>query len=164
VVFLKRNIEQDGKAPINRTLFYVSKYSILVVWGAMVLQSWGIGISLVEVPRTHQLFALLVWACGFAFMYAGRFAMRDSFRLGTPKEDTSLRTDGLFGISRNPMYVGVYLTIAASSLYTVNPLVILTGVFVIAVHHRIVRAEEKHLRNVFGRKYSEYCSQVRQYI
>jgi protein-S-isoprenylcysteine O-methyltransferase Ste14 len=40
----------------------------------------------------------------------------------------------------------------------------MTGVFVIAVHHEIVRAEEKHLRNVFGRQYLEYCSRVRQYI
>ena len=66
MVFLKRNIEQDGEAPINRTLFYVSKYSILVLWGAMVLQSWGIRISFVEVPRTLQLIALLFWSCGFA--------------------------------------------------------------------------------------------------
>jgi protein-S-isoprenylcysteine O-methyltransferase Ste14 len=130
----------------------------------MVLQSWGIRISFVEVPQTLQLIALLFWASGFAFMYLGRFMMRDSFRLGTPKEDTSLRTAGLFSISRNPMYVGVYLTIAGSSLYTLNPLVILTGIFVTAVHHRIVRAEEKHLQNVFGREYSEYCSHVRRYI
>jgi len=67
-------------------------------------------------------------------------------------------------LSRNPMYVGVYLTIIASALYTTNPLVILLGVFVIAVHHRIVLAEEKHLRNMFGREYSEYCSCVRQYL
>jgi protein-S-isoprenylcysteine O-methyltransferase Ste14 len=164
MVFLKRKINQDGEAPINRTLFYASKYSVLVLWGAMVIQSWGIRISFVDPPRALQLLALLFWVCGFAYLYLGQFTMRDSFRLGTPKEDTSLRTDGLFRMSRNPMYVGVYLTIAASALYTINPLVILTGVFVIAVHHRIVRAEEKHLRNVFGREYSEYCSRVRQYI
>jgi protein-S-isoprenylcysteine O-methyltransferase Ste14 len=164
VLFVKRKIEQDGKAPINRTLFYASKYAIPVLWGAMVIQSWGINISFVDVPRALQLIALLFWVWGFAFLYLGRFTMRDSFRLGTPKEDTSLRTDGLFRMSRNPMYVGVYLTIAASTLYTLNPLIILLGIFVIAVHHRIVRAEEKHLRNVFGREYSEYCSRVRQYI
>jgi protein-S-isoprenylcysteine O-methyltransferase Ste14 len=164
VVFLKRKRKQDGEAPINRTLFYLSKYSILVLWGAMVIQGWGINISCVDVPRTLQLIALLFWVCGFGSMYLGRFTMRDSFRLGTPKEDTSLRTDGLFRMSRNPMYVGVYLTIAASALYTINPLVILLGIFVIAVHHRIVRAEEKHLGKVFGREYSEYCSRVRQYI
>ena len=163
-LFLKRKIEQDGEAPINRTLFYASKYSILVIWGAMVVQSWGIRISIIDVPRALQLIALLFWVCGFAFMYLGRFTMGDSFRLGTPREDTRLRTDGLFRMSRNPMYVGVYLTIAASTLNTANPLVILPGVFIIAVHHRIVLAEEKHLRHVFGREYLEYCSRVRQYI
>jgi protein-S-isoprenylcysteine O-methyltransferase Ste14 len=163
-LFLRKKIEQDGEAPIDRTLFYVSKYSILVLWGAMVLQSWGIGMSMIEVPRTLRVIALLCWACGFAFMYLGRFTMGDSFRLGTPREDTRLRTDGLFRMSRNPMYVGVYLTIAASALYTANSVVVLLGVFVIAVHHRIVLAEEKHLRTVFGREYREYCGRVRQYI
>jgi protein-S-isoprenylcysteine O-methyltransferase Ste14 len=162
--FKKRKIEQDGQAPINRTLFYLSKYSILLLWGAMVMQSWGIRIYMVGVPRPLQLIALLFWVCGFAFMYLGRFTMGDSFRLGTPREDTRLRTVGLFRTSRNPMYVGVYLTIAASTLYTANPLVILLGLFVIAVHHRIVLAEENHLRKVFGREYLEYCSRVRQYI
>jgi protein-S-isoprenylcysteine O-methyltransferase Ste14 len=164
VVFLKRSINQDGEPPINRTLFYLSKYSILVLWGAMVIRSWGITLSFVDVPRPLQLIALLFWVCGFGSLYLGRLAMRDSFRLGTPAENTRLRTDGLFRLSRNPMYAGVYLTIAASALYTTNPLVILTGLFVIAVHHRIVLAEEKHLRNVFGREYLEYSSRVRQYI
>jgi len=97
-------------------------------------------------------------------MYLGRFTMGDSFRLGTAKEDTRLMTDGMFRLSRNPMYVGVYLITAASALYTANPLVVLLGVFVIAVHHRIVLAEENHLRDAFGREYLEYCSRVRQYI
>jgi protein-S-isoprenylcysteine O-methyltransferase Ste14 len=163
-LFLRKKIELDGEAPINRTMFYASKYAIFSVWGAMALASWGIGFSPVEVTRLLQLIALGFWGVGFVLLYLGRFDMGDSFRIGTPKEATGLRTDGLFRMSRNPMYVGVYATIVASSLYTLNPVVILLGVFVIAVHHRIVLAEEKHLRNVFGREYSEYCSRVRQYI
>jgi protein-S-isoprenylcysteine O-methyltransferase Ste14 len=40
----------------------------------------------------------------------------------------------------------------------------MNGVFIIAVRHEIVLAEEKHLRTVFGREYHVYCSRVRQYI
>lgn len=163
-LFKKRKIEQDGQPPINRTLFYASKYSILVLWGAMALASRGIGFSPVQVPRLLQFIALAFWFAGFAFLYLGRFKMGDSFRLGTPKEDTRLRTDGLFSLSRNPMYVGVYATIVASSLYTLNPVVILLGAFVAAVHHSIVLAEENHMQKVFDREYPEYCSRVRRYV
>ena len=163
-IFLRKNIEQDGEAPINRTLFYASKYSILVLWGAMVIQSWGISISFVEVPRFLQLIALLFWILGFTLLYLGRFKMGESFRLGTPKEDTSLKVDGLFRLSRNPMYVGMYATMVASSLYTLNPAVIFLAVFVIAIHHSIVMAEENHMEKVFGQEYSDYRNRVRRYI
>ena len=130
----------------------------------MVIRSWGISLSFVEVPRVLQLLALLFWTAGFALLYLGRLKLGDSFRLGTPKEDTRLKVDGLFRLSRNPMYVGMYATIAASALYTVNPIVILLGVFAIAIHHSIVRAEEKHMQNVFGREYLDYCNHVRRYV
>ncbi len=162
--FLRNNIEQDGEAPINRTLFYVSKYSILVLWGAMILQSWGIGISLYEVPPLFQVIGLVSWCFGFSLLYIGRFEMGRSFRLGTPKEHTSLKVDGLFRLSRNPMYVGMYATIIASALYTLNPVVIVMGAFVIAVHHSIVLAEENHLQKVFGQEYVKYRNGVRRYV
>lgn len=163
-LFLRRKIEQDGTAPINRAVFYTSKYSILAVWGAMVLQSWGFSLSFAEVPHILQIAALGLWGFGFLLMYIGRFRLGDSFRLGNAKESTELRTDGLFRLSRNPMYVGVFATIAASSLYTLNPVVILLGAFVVAVHHAIVLAEEKHLLDVFGREYAEYCGRVGRYV
>ena len=163
-LFLRNNIEQDGEAPINRTLFYFSKYSILALWGAMVLQIWGIGISVFEVPPVLQITGLVLWFFGFALLYIGRFEMGGSFRLGTPKEHTSLKVDGLFRLSRNPMYVGMYATMVASSLYTLNPAVIFLAVFVIAIHHSIVMAEENHMEKVFGQEYSDYRNRVRRYI
>lgn len=163
-LFLRENIEQDGKYPINRTLFYISKYSILALWGVMVLQIWGISISFVEVPPLLQVIGLVLWFFGFVILYIGRFELGSSFRLGTPEEHTSLTVDGLFRLSRNPMYIGMYATVVASALYTLNPVVILLGAFVIAVHHSIVLAEEKHMQKVFGLEYLEYRNRVRQYI
>lgn len=163
-LFLRKKIEQDGEPPINRTLFYASKYAIVVLWGIMALASWGIGFSIIEVPRPLQIAGLAFWTVGFALLYLGRFKMGDSFRLGTAEEETRLETGGLFRLTRNPMYVGVYATIAAAALYTLNPVVILLGGFVAAVHHAIVLAEESHMRRVFGREYSIYCSRVRRYV
>lgn len=163
-LFLRNNIEQDGEAPINRTLFYISKYSILALWGAMVLAVWGTSLSLFEVPASLQVIALVLWLFGFALLYIGRFEMGSSFRLGTPREQTSLKVNGLFRLGRNPMYVGMYATLVASGLYTLNPVIILLAVFVIAIHHSIVLAEEKQMQDVFGQEYLEYRNRVRRYI
>jgi protein-S-isoprenylcysteine O-methyltransferase Ste14 len=164
VLFLYNKIEQDGDASINRTLFYISKYSILALWGAMVLQIWGINISFIEVPLLLQVIGLVLWFYGFALLYIGRFELGSSFRLGIPKEHTHLRVYGLFRLSRNPMYIGMYATVVASAVYTLNPVVILLGAFVIFIHHSIVLAEENHMQNVFGGEYLDYCSHVKRYI
>ncbi len=163
-LFRRKKIDQDGTAPINKTLFYASKYSILILWGAMVLQSWGINISSVEVPALVKWISLFLWISGFMLLFIGRFGLGSSFRIGTPKESTNLRVDGVYRFSRNPMYLGVYATVLASVLYTLNPVVLLLAVFVIAVHHKIVLAEEEHMRKVFGQEYLDYSHRVRRYI
>jgi len=62
------------------------------------------------------------------------------------------------------MYLAVYATLLASVLYTLNPLLLVLGIFVVVVHHKIVLAEEQHLRTVFGDQYAEYYSHVRRYL
>ena len=160
----RRNIDMDGEPPIERRIFYTSKYAILGLWGAMVVQSWGVPLSLVSPPGWLRWAALFLWVGGFLLLLAGRLGLADSFRIGSPRESTHLKVDGLFQFSRNPMYVGVYATILAGVLYTVNPVVLLAGVFVVAVHHRIVRAEEQYLQKAFGQEYADYCRRVRRYL
>jgi len=162
--FRRRQIDMDGDAPIQRTLFYASKYLIVVLWAAMVLESWGISVSFFNVPAPLEWAAVCVWAIGFVLLFVGRFTLGTSFRIGNPKESTRLRVDGLFRVSRNPMYVGVYSTLLATVLRTMNPVLLLCSAFIVAVHHRIVLAEETHLQNAFGKEYEEYCCRVRRYF
>ena len=163
-LFRRRQIDMDGDAPIERWLFYGSKYLIVVLWAAMVVDSWGIRLSFFDGPASLRRAAVCIWALGFILLFVGRFGLGNSFRIGQPKETTSLRVDGLFRVSRNPMYLGVYSTLLASVLGTLNPVVLLFAVFIVAVHHRIVLAEETHLRNAFGKEYEEYCRRVRRYL
>ena len=115
-----------------------------------------------EGPRTIEMAGAVIMGSGFVVLFIGRFGLGDSFRIGSPKERTQLTVDGLFGFSRNPMYLGVYATLLASVLYTLNPLLLVLGIFVVIVHHKIVLAEEQHLRTAFGDQYAEYCSHVRR--
>ncbi len=154
----------DGEPPIERKIFYISKYTILALWAVMVVRSWGVRLSLVSPPGWVRGIALVLWVGGFLLLFIGRLGLADSFRIGSPKESTRLKTGGLFQFSRNPMYVGVYATLLASVLYTLNPLVFLAVIFVVVVHHRIVLAEEQHLQKAFGTEYADYCRRVRRYL
>lgn len=62
------------------------------------------------------------------------------------------------------MYLGVYATVLAPALYTLNPIVILIAAFVIVIHHKIALAEEEYMLKTFGQDYVEYCRRVRRYI
>lgn len=163
-VFRRRNIDMDGDAPINKKLFYSSKYAIMLLWAAAVAQSWGVDLSCVDRPSAVKWAAMCLWYGGFALLFIGRLGLAEAFRIGSPQESTALKTRGLFCLSRNPMYVGVYSTLLAATLYTMNPAVLAIGAFVIAVHHKIVLAEEQYLHKAFGGEYADYCRRVRRYL
>ena len=160
----RRSIDIDGTAPIYRPVYLAAKYSIIVLWAATACQSWGLRLSPIAVPAPVAHTGMGIWLFGFTLMFVGRFGLGDSFRIGSAKEATRLRVNGLFRFSRNPMYVGVYATLTGATLYTLNPVVLLVAAFVIAVHHRIVLAEEEHLRGLFGQEYTDYCCRVRRYL
>ena len=160
----RKNIDMDGAPPIHKTLFYSSKYAILAMWLAMVVHAWGLRLSFVDVPKPLKGISLFLWVAGFTLLFMGRFGLGDSFRIGSPKEATRLKTGGLFRFSRNPMYLGMYATLLASVLYTLNPILLLVTALVIVVHHKIVLAEEEHLRKTFGEEYTTYCRRVRRYL
>jgi protein-S-isoprenylcysteine O-methyltransferase Ste14 len=163
-LFRRNKIDMGGDPPIDKRPFALSKYLIIVIWAVMVLRSWDFALFPVKVPLFLQPMALFLWVSGFSLLYIGRFGLGSSFRIGSPQESTALKTTGLFKFSRNPMYVGVYATILASILYTMDPIALLTGIFVVAVHHKIVVAEEHYLLNVFGQDYRNYCLRVRRYL
>jgi protein-S-isoprenylcysteine O-methyltransferase Ste14 len=163
-LFHKKGTDVGGKPPINKAVFLTSKYSIILLWACMIIQSFGLDISMIQLPAPARFVSLSLWFFGFMLLFIGRVGLGSAFRIGEPKENTSLKTTGLFSFSRNPMYVGVYATILASILYTANLFVLLAGIFIITVHHIIVLSEEKYLKQTFGKKYADYCAKVRRYI
>ncbi|WP_029066290.1 isoprenylcysteine carboxylmethyltransferase family protein [Labrenzia sp. DG1229] len=82
-----------------------------------------------------------------------------------PGETTSLVTDGIYRLSRNPMYLGLLFLLVAASLYFSSYLsfIIIPG-FVWYLTEFQIKPEEKILRETFGETYEKYLTKVRRWV
>ena len=72
---------------------------------------------------------------------------------------------GMYGHTRNPMYVGNSLIAIGMSMATGAPVAYLIVIpFFLFVYQAIVASEEEYLRTRFGDDYSEYCTRVPRFI
>lgn len=164
--FQKKGIELAGSPPINRYIFFGTKYLLILVWIGMALYFWNIQIpgSFYNNSIIPYYLGISFWLIGFLLVYTGWFALGKNIRMGTANEKTEFVAKGLYKFSRNPMYLGVYLTFIGGSLFTLNFVFILLTIHIITVHHLITLAEEKKLKETFGEKYENYCKKVRRYV
>ena len=91
------------------------------------------------------------------------FTRHMRFVLG--EEPTKLVRQGLYRISRNPMYVGVLLAVVGQALVFASTRVAFYGaVLWLLFHVVVVFLEEPHLREERGASYDEYCRQVPRWL
>ena len=80
------------------------------------------------------------------------------------REETGLRTDGIFRFSRNPIYVGYFLIYLGISLLVGSWMYLLLAVIYQIGCHFVVLSEERWCENTYGQAYREYKQKVRRYI
>jgi protein-S-isoprenylcysteine O-methyltransferase Ste14 len=152
-----------GTPSINRWLFIAGKICFGVSLGFFAAAGLGFDGSIVVVPALRPIASALAGASllvlVLSFVHLGR-----SLRMGLPQEPTKLKTAGIYRLSRNPMYLSLFLLCVASSLYVINPLNILSTLAAILIHHRIVLAEERFLQQTFGDAFRDYRARVRRYV
>lgn len=75
-----------------------------------------------------------------------------------------LNVNGLYKISRNPMYVAFFLYFLGCGMLTGSWLLLfILVVFQVSVHYLIL-SEERWCMNEFGEEYKNYMGRVRRYI
>ena len=153
-----------GKPPINKSLYISGKLSSFAADGALILQFFGLNFRIIDVPPAISLAALVLAAAGSLLFISAMMDLGPSMRFGLPTGPTEFRTGGLYSISRNPMYLGFFMILSASAIYTANPVIAALAVYGIYVHHLIALSEEKFLKERFGQKYLDYCRKTGRYI
>ena len=102
-----------------------------------------------------------VWLMVKAFLRMRALATTVNPR-GTP---AVLVTDGVFAISRNPIYLGDSLVLLAAAFWadTVLGLLVVAG-FVWVVTDRFIAVEEDRLADIFGEQAAEWFVRVRRWV
>ncbi len=153
-----------GKPPINAFAYYTGKSSMFLPWLAAMAQVLGYNLRFLEVPYPLLIISFALAIFGALISVVGILNLGTSLRVGLPKEKTSFKKNGLYQFSRNPIYLGLIFITLASIIYTINPLVLVLGIYGVFSQHLIILSEEKFLRKRFGSEYAAYSKKVRRYI
>jgi protein-S-isoprenylcysteine O-methyltransferase Ste14 len=80
-------------------------------------------------------------------------------------ESTALITNGVFRISRNPMYLGFVLILAGIAIFlrSLSPFFVIPG-FIWLMRRLFITVEERMLAEKFGPAWSDYEHNVRRWI
>ena len=144
---------------------------VLVAFHAVAfgLMYFGIGyaVNTQRVPSWfpgQRLAGTLVIAVGAALVVWALVYFRSWRIRATISEGHELATGGPFKILRHPIYMGLNLLALGSAIWVPSALV--WGAFVLMTMGSDLRAraEEKVLKQAFGRAYDEYCAHTRRFI
>lgn len=165
IVQKARRIETAGCIGIDRRLFLIGKAALFASFLLMLVQAFIVNLSLFRQRCAFfwsgaALTGIGVLLFALAVTKLGTF----SLRVGLANAATDLRTTGIYRFSRNPMLLGLYLMALGSAVYVQHPVNWLLVAIALAVHHRIILAEETFLQARFGDRWSEYRRRVRRYV
>jgi len=91
--------------------------------------------------------------------------MGESWRIGIDrKHQTPLVQAGVFGFSRNPIFLGMMFTLLGLFLVIPNAFTLLAFVMGVVLIHIQVRLEEEFLSRAHGEDYASYCRRVRRWL
>lgn len=116
----------------------------------------------------HIVLAGIFAIGGIAVALAGVLAFRRAKTTvdpRVPQQSSSLVIRGIYRYSRNPMYVGFLLLLAALGCYLMNAAAFaLLPLFVWYMNRFQIAPEERHLLQKFGADYQAYCEKVRRWL
>ena len=149
------NIENKIPPPIVALFFGVVMW--LVSFGAQDL-----------IGTTRILGIFVSWLIGTYFSVSALILFRKAKTTVNPlkpQSATSLVISGVFGLSRNPMYVGMVFILLAWAIYLGSSWTLLGIIgFVIFINQFQIVPEERAMLALFGEEFVSYSKKVRRWL
>lgn len=115
--------------------------------------------------KTVQLIGIGLLLISLGWTILAQIQMGNSWRIGIDEEkETALVQKGLFSLSRNPIFLGMQITLLGFFLATPNALTLLILVLGFVLIQIQVRLEEEFLSKTQGADYDEYRQKVRRWL
>ncbi|MDP4033771.1 MAG: isoprenylcysteine carboxylmethyltransferase family protein [Pseudorhodobacter sp.] len=133
---------------------------LALVWGLDRVLPWGLfGPAGKTVGAGLALVGLTLMVAAVVQMRLARTTIIPRRQPGT------LMTGGVFRLSRNPIYLGDALVLAAAILWWDVPLAApLLPVFMLIIQFRFILGEEDRLRAGFGAAFADWSRRTRRWI
>lgn len=136
--------------------------NIALQW--LQLQNHTLPISYLQIP-VLQIIGMTICAVSLIWTLVAQWQMGNSWRIGIDEKNKSeFVTKGLFGVSRNPIFFGMLLTLIGYLFLIPNALSVLTLVCGYLLMQVQIRLEEEFLSYQYGESYSLYKNKVRRWI
>lgn len=152
-----------GKPTINPFIFFSGKTAGFIAGTTFFIQ-FVLNLNQFKSIMLINIISYILFGAGLIIIGISLSNLGSSTTVGIPEKKTEFKTNGLYKISRNPMYLGFNCLSIAAILHTMNFIVLAVSIYSIVVHHIIILGEEKFLMKEFGNDYKQYCSSVRRYI
>ena len=139
------------------------------VWlfGALVL-TWIIATALPgpEVGVLLQWIGVFLIGAGLVIIFAALFAFFRARTSPIPRDTPNhLLTRGIFGLTRNPIYLGDVMVLTGFALKWEAVLALfLVPLFMAVIQRRFILPEEEKNRELFKSDYADYTLRVRRWV
>ena len=151
-----------GKSPIPLPFLILGKLSVFLCW--LFFASGLVDITMLYDAGWTRAVGSTIAVAGLAVVVLGFIHLGKSVSVGLPREETTLRTGGIYKVTRNPMYLGGFLVCAGSCIYSVHLVNFILAALAIFIHHRIVLKEEQFLAQRFGEQWTDCAQKVPRYV
>ncbi len=161
---LKYGYSLTGKPTIQPLFFYTAKLFFFLNWMLFLFKAFFPDFGYIPVPVSLSWAGVILLLIGGILFIPAVLQLGSSLRYGIPEEDTKLKTTGIFSISRNPIYLGLFIICIGSCLYFPDLVNVAFCIYTIVFHLKIIKGEEEFLANRFGDEWKIYASKVRRLI
>jgi protein-S-isoprenylcysteine O-methyltransferase Ste14 len=145
----------------------------VIAWIVLPIQAAQSSHWLLALPAAAQDPAILAvrWAAALLGVSALAVTIPCWLTMGegwsmavVPGRKTPLVTNGMFALSRNPIYSLNSLLVVSSAVVVMTPPMFLVAVVHLLLVHDKVQSEERHLQRVHGPAYDAYCRETSRYL